>query len=74
MTAKCEKCGEDWASICAHCHSTRVDESIAAARHQIARVVKREIDHAVKVRTMRVETMNSIMGAVERAVRGGGPE
>ena len=45
-----------------------------AARRQIARVVKREIEQAVRVRIMRVETMDGIMVAVERAVKGGGPE
>ena len=72
--AKCEKCRMARATICAGCHSDRVDESIMAARRQIARVVKREIDKAVRVRIMRVETMDGIMEAVERAVRGGGPE
>lgn len=72
--ARCEKCRMERATICCGCHSERVDESIMAARRQIARVVKREIDKAVRVRIMRVETMDDIMEAVERAVRGGGPE
>ena len=75
--AKCEKCRLPCASmsmICTACHEERVDKAIAAARGQIARVVRREIDKAVKVRIMRVETMDDIMGAVERAVKGGGPE
>ena len=72
--SRCEKCREFRADVCTACHNERVDKAIAAARRQIARVVRREIDRAVKVRTMRVETMNDIMGAVERAVRGGGPE
>lgn len=75
--AKCEQCRLPCASmslICTACHEERVDKAIAAARGQIARVVRREIDKAVKVRIMRVETMDDIMGAVERAVKGGGPE
>lgn len=75
--AECEKCRLPCASmsmICTACHEERVDKAVAAARGQIARVVRREIDKAVKVRIMRVETMDDIMGAVERAVKGGGPE
>ena len=74
---ECEKCRLPCASmsmICTACHEERVDKAVAAARGQIARVVRREIDKAVKVRIMRVETMDDIMGAVDRAVKGGGPE
>ena len=71
---ECERCGAGRAAICAHCHEKRADESVMAARRQIARVVKREIEQAVRVRIMRVETMDGIMAAVERAVKGGGPE
>ena len=70
----CEVCQKRRATVCIVCHDKRADESIQAARRQIARVVKREIERAVRVRTMRIETMNDVMAAVERAVRGGGQE
>lgn len=74
MTPKCEKCGEDWAVICIGCHHKRVDRSILAARRQIARVAERGIDKAVKEGAMDKAAVADIMRALERAIRGGGPE
>ena len=74
MTPKCEKCNDDWAAICIGCHNKRVDRSILAARRQIARVAERGLDKAAKEGAINKAAVADIMRALERAIRGGGPE